>query len=428
MPDQDGEFVQNYITNFMRKKAKIRCPIDSPSFRPHRTTITRVFAQERNARPLLRIVTNGISGIALPDTGVDPNVMTREHAKSLGLDIDETPEPYQFRNAVGTSFESVGVTELDLSFPWDLSRAWKCTFVILEKCSEPMVIGKAFLDKFEVFTKLRHRLTKATIKLTKNLNGEWKRSWRLMRMDSANQKMSCFVDGQPALAIADSGADIDLVSLDYARMRKWRITPLSPDEEYITLANCDELKLTGYVETNMTIQDTYTTKRFYVLDGLNSDVLLGIGTIEDFHVFELKDVFVDIDGHGVNEGFLGIHWSPRYHPAEKAVDDLLGGQVGLQQREPTSIGRKMRNHLLFFSKTSKPSPEDFEAALKRRLNYLDMINLGHEDPDGHQQGKLSGNALLVAERDKQKRRQEYEQLRIKIISEIEGLGTPSNPA
>ncbi|KAI1198777.1 hypothetical protein F5X97DRAFT_323046 [Nemania serpens] len=96
-----------------------------------------------------------------------------------------------------------------------------------------------------------------------------------------------------AFADADTGSDIDLVSLKYARSRKWYITPLPHDEGFVILADEEIVKLAGYVDADLSFLGEPVMKRFNVLEGLTSDVVLGDETLGALEAFARhQDLFV----------------------------------------------------------------------------------------------------------------------------------------
>ena len=314
--------------------------------------------KERN---VLELFANGCPVIALPDTGVTGNVMTEEYARSLGVDIDRDPKKrYIFENAVGTPFQSIGHVILDLALPGD-SIIWKCGFAVVKRCAASIVLGKDFLKKAEVFTTYSHHLRKMALGLTRTLGGQLKKTWRLMLMESSRQQMRCSVDGQSTLAVADSGADINLVSLAYAQMRGWDITRLPLDEGFVILANGDARKVFGYVDMDLKIQGKSKSERFYVLDGLESSVILGDDTIDEFKVFGLDDVFVDMSDFDVNEAFCLIQWVERYDEMEREVDELLNGHQGHSQSPVAHWAKKYWS--IPKRKAPKPTPKGMELTI-----------------------------------------------------------------
>ncbi|KAK7931987.1 hypothetical protein PG985_002699 [Apiospora marii] len=331
--------------------------------------------------------------------------MTEEHAGSLGVKIDFNKKRW-FQNAVLTRFQSIGLAILELSFPDDPKRTWKCEFDIVKVCAAPMVIGHAFLRKANVFTRWRHHLTKAALRVTRSLGGLIKKVWRVMLMNPSRRMLRCDVDGLSTLADPDSGSDVDLVSMDYAKMRMWDITDLPADEGFVILANGDLTRVLGYVDAYITIQGKSAQKRFYVLEGLACSVLLGVDTIEEFQVFELRGVFEDVVDPGANEAFHGIQWVDRYD-LEKEVDQLLAADPS-QRTSPKGKNKRKKKYYRGLLRT-----------LRHRLENQDAREARYDDEAQRNMNTLSGNALIAADQENQKRREKYEKERNKIKSEID---------
>ena len=104
-------------------------------------------------------------------------------------------------------------------------------------------------------------------------------------MDAPRRVLNCSVDSEPVLAHADTGSDVDLVSVDYANHRDWNVVPLPLDRGFVLLADRSLTKVTGYVETQFCIRGNTQQHRFYVLDGLVCDVLIGCATLKSMDAF-----------------------------------------------------------------------------------------------------------------------------------------------
>lgn len=277
-------------------------------------------------RSVLPVLVNGRTEYAVPDTGAFRNVMTKEHATSIGAVIDKgRKKQHTFTSAIGQSYRSVGVTELDVSFPDDPGKTSKCEFAVVERCAVPMVFGRAFLEAEEIFTTFSHRLIKAALAV-RTIGTSLKKAWRVMLMDAPSHKIGCHVDGELAFAVVDSGSDIDLASSEYAQFQGWDVTAFPGDEGFVMLANEEIVKLAGYTEMCLSIRGRSMMRRFYILDGLVSDIILGDQTLEDFDIFlNYKDSFVKMKGEG-EEDFCMIQWVERFNEVEKDVDAILNGQ------------------------------------------------------------------------------------------------------
>lgn len=258
---------------------------------PATKTGTMHNAHHARERRYLPLVINGIERYALPDTGLTENAITEDYAMSIGAVIKPASLKHSFVNARSQPFESVGVTNLVVSLPESSSknpevRKWTCSFAVVKELAAPLVMGSHFLRMTGALTSLAHLLVKKSMSVFHDPLLELKKVWRFMHMNLPTQELACYLDDNIVFAALDSGSDIDVVSLDYARSRKWRIRPLPDDEGYVLLANNELVKLKGYVKTAFEIPGRRPrTKRFYVLDGLMCDAVLGDPTLEALDVF-----------------------------------------------------------------------------------------------------------------------------------------------
>lgn len=248
---------------------------------------------------------NGSVYNALPDTMASKNAMSEGFAVSIGAIIDRSPgKQHTFVNAVGKSFRSLGETTMEVSFLDDPSKKIWQTFTLFQNCAAPLVIGDPFLRMTETLTKFRYRLKKVTCTV--------KRCWRVCYMDVPRRQLSCAIDGHSVFANADTGSEIDLVSLEYANQCGWHIEKLGPDDGFVELADGSIVKVAGYVEAWLEVDGKSSRKTFYVLDRLQCDVLLGDETLYSLDAFnQHESLFVDwadVDGRAE---FHAIKWKER---------------------------------------------------------------------------------------------------------------------
>jgi hypothetical protein len=198
---------------------------------------------------------NGETHDALADTMASRNVMSENHAISIGALIDRSPEnQHTFVNAIGKAFRSIGETTMEVSFLEDPSKKIWQTFAVVKNCAAALVMGDTFLRMTETLTKFRYRL--------KRVARMAKQCWRLCYMNVSYRQLSCSIDGQSVFANADTGSEIDLASLDYASRRGWNIENFGPDGGYVELADGSIVKLAGYVDAFLDVGGKSSGKRF----------------------------------------------------------------------------------------------------------------------------------------------------------------------
>lgn len=286
-------------------------------------------------------------------------MVTENFAASLGAALDRDPRKQRtFTNAVGRKFQSCGIAELNIALPKDAGKVSRSKFAVLKKCAEPLVLGNPFLKENEIFTKVgySHDLVKA---VSSSIATSTKKMFRVMHMEQPRQKLTCALDSQHALANADTGSDIDLVSLHYAQSRGWKIKRLHEHEEsYVMLADEEEVQLAGYVEASLSVKGNEMMRWFYVLQGLVCDIILGDSTLESLDVFKnFKDAFVDWSQG--EDSICMITWAKRFDKVEEDVEDILRR---LDQAEDLSESRSGRPWLrsIFSRGTNEPRRPDLE--------------------------------------------------------------------
>ncbi|KAJ2987249.1 hypothetical protein NUW58_g4613 [Xylaria curta] len=146
---------------------------------------------------------------ALPDSGADACYISSETAMSLGLRPEPgTKRPVKLAN--GRMIVSPGAVNV----PWSFLRekqTFHLTCWILPGCSHPIILGSKFLEETKCLTTLRHRIRRRYVPISKsvcvNLIGEGK------------QRLNGFLNDDLVAALPDTGSDVMVISLDYARRR-----------------------------------------------------------------------------------------------------------------------------------------------------------------------------------------------------------------
>ncbi|CAH0025575.1 unnamed protein product [Clonostachys rhizophaga] len=292
-------------------------------------------------RHVLPINLKGKTHHALADTMASKNVMSEEHATSIGAVIDRGPgTQHTFTNAVGKSFQSLGETTIEVSFPDDPLKKIKQTFAVVKNCAAALVMGDPFLRMTETLTKFRHRLKKVAPTV--------KKRWRLCYMDIPHRQLSCSIAGHSVLANADTGSEIDLLSLEYTNMRGWSIEKLGPDDGYVELADTSIAKLTGHVNVWLDVGGKSTWRTFYVLNRLQCDVLLGDETLHSLNAFsQHESLFVDRDFVGGRAEFHAIKWKERTNDhVNQILEDKLPPELVSAAPSPDAKRGSLWKHLV----------------------------------------------------------------------------------
>lgn len=272
---------------------------------------------------------------ALLDSGASDNVICEHYAQAIGAVIERPSSKHHFANAIKSPFESVGTTTLTFSISEDrieTSRKseWTCSFAVVQHLAAPLVLGNQFLRETGALANFAHLMVRKTLSVMSDKFDQFRKVWRFMHMNLPTQKLGCSIDAEPAFAALDSGSDIDVVSLSYAKLRDWQIEPLPEDEGYVLLANNELVKLAGYVDTTLGIRGGCIPRRLYVLDGLVCDVVLGDPTIEALDIFnEFQSSLVETTAAEEIDLFCNIQCVDKIKQIEHEVDQLLAEPPGI---------------------------------------------------------------------------------------------------
>jgi len=283
-PDLLGQPYENFIRRYLERKRQ-RGVMDS-----HEENTPRYqFSIHENRRFGLPITVASPKGqatiMACPDTGSDINVISRDVAELLGLRIDcDQRWTREFMIGNGAIIESIGRAVANCSFGREshlhYSASIECIFYVFRKLASPMLMGIDFLNSTKTMTEGRARLVTRPVRRLGPL--------RLRNIGAR----SLYLEGQMSTKYArvaiDSGSELDLMSLDYAKFRRFRI---EANTEEVMLADGSITYTVGIVRATLNIGGSnyrprlFQEKIFHVLDGLTKLVILGEDSIGEFEIF-----------------------------------------------------------------------------------------------------------------------------------------------
>ncbi|ETS74076.1 hypothetical protein PFICI_13942 [Pestalotiopsis fici W106-1] len=382
--------------------------------------VATTYPKQPKERSILPVLINGKHFDGFPDTNATRNVMTEEFAVSIGAVIDRaTAGRATFINAIGEKTSSIGQTSLEVAFPDNPGKSWSCQFQVVRCCPEGLVFGDHFLRTLtETLTKFRHRLKKKATVSGLNIR-------RLLHMETPRQQLRCSINSQGTLANMDTGSDIDLVSLKFAESCGLDISYFPHNEGFVKLSNGTVKKLLGYSDNRLNLGEDLREKRFFVLDGLVADVVLGDDTLEDLDVFNKHvDSFVDQDDFIEADNFHMIEWRERYDSVERNVETLLRAAEGVPAAEEPSLRRRFAHVLRHGpnnARTSRPVKCDVQLRLRRTLEDLDRLE-DHLDDQSHRRlEKVRGDDVLREQQSNELRKRQYQYLRTKILGGLQNF-------
>ena len=229
---------------------------------------------------VLPIIIRGLTIDSRADSGSEDNIMSRDLISHLNLRIDNSPEHHkQFRLANGNFVSALGRISVKCAFAKDPSIELRCTFYIFSQLISPIIMGMAFLDETETLVKYRHRLQPRLLTGTH----------QLCSLNSPRCRLLCIVDSLPSLANADTGSDMDLMSLAYVRRRNFVMTEVDLECSTIEFADATTALIIGKVDVPVAVggdEGHQILNTFYILVELTCDFLLSEEYLFETNAFE----------------------------------------------------------------------------------------------------------------------------------------------
>ncbi|KFY55625.1 hypothetical protein V496_06947 [Pseudogymnoascus sp. VKM F-4515 (FW-2607)] len=201
-----------------------------------------------NRRKVLPVQIKDKDHLACPDSGSEKNIISKACAVEHGFRIRhrKTKDIKRFEVgngdivwSIGRVFETVGLPGSPL---WKKKR-W---FYVLDNCPVPLVMGMEFLREAEVLTKYRHLLENCPVEMS-NISS-------LLWIGSPRNRLRCTFDGRQLEAVADTGSDLNLMSLACAEREGFRIDRRTEVRTEIVVGNGEVIETLGQVYvSNLTL-------------------------------------------------------------------------------------------------------------------------------------------------------------------------------
>ena len=282
------------------------------------------FRQKREVYKALPLTFETSSGpatvLAIPDSGSERNVISRDLAQHLGLKISRTDPRDRMLSCIdGGKICITGIVEAFCRFSqtfYTEPRRMYCVFQVLESVISPLIMSAVFLERTETMAKYPQRLIERTLNTTQIP--------RVCALGRMRRRLHCSIEGRNAEVLPDSGSDIDIMSQDY--MLNQGLNCEATDEQVIfadgrrkavhgicvvqlsigkdgrvidhkppikTSTQCQEgsqMTLMSSSDERAEILEVGRVRhviesRFYVLEGINVDVLVGASSLESLKAF-----------------------------------------------------------------------------------------------------------------------------------------------
>ena len=289
--------------------------------------------------------------LAIPDTGSSINAISYAALSELNLQEvialeDDLARPDSCKLADRRMIEAVGQIWLRCAFPeaHGHEEVRDVLFRVYSKLAMgvSVILGNMFLDATETLTKYTNRLKPRSLSLGHHPP-------RVMRLGPLASYMHIYINSLRTHAYADTGSEIDLISLDYAVRREFKIHNVFGDERLIVFADGELGYLYGKVSIRVDLpppqktiqpesealdhddidlakniaqptvslngpQDEAQLRDFYVFDGLDCDVLLGQVFLDAIDAFKSHpEAFIHIEDEEHKQQMCGIFKFSRLH-------------------------------------------------------------------------------------------------------------------
>ena len=165
----------------------------------------------------------------------------------------------------------------------------ECSFYVLKQLASPLIMGFPFLRKTETLTRNRHRLQESH---------QWLPPVPGLKLISSSnlvkRRLHCAVDGREEYVNADSGADLDFMSDEYARSHHYDID--ARIKRRIEMGDRSIAETIGQTSATITLDDGTEWKRvFDVLPDLTSNIVLSDESLETMEIWTRHEAsFIDI--------------------------------------------------------------------------------------------------------------------------------------
>ncbi|KFY14265.1 hypothetical protein V492_02727 [Pseudogymnoascus sp. VKM F-4246] len=287
-----------------------------------------------NRRKVLRIRINGEDHLACPDSGSEKNIISKACAIEHGFRIRrKVRDRKRFEVGNGDIVWSIGRVLETVDLPDSPLWKKKRWFYVLEDCPVPVVMGMNFLREAEILTKYRHLLENCPVEMSDISSLLW--------IGSPKNRLRCTLDGRQLEAVADTGSDINVMSLTCAEREGFRIDRRPEARTKIAVGNGDVIETLGQVyvsnltldwrepeaepperpprspATEMTLEpdpnasaypphgegddDLYTP--FHVIENLPCDIIFGHKFLDDTDAFNKCPELLDIPPSTQNRQF-----------------------------------------------------------------------------------------------------------------------------
>lgn len=307
----DDEFVtlqqyeENWLDQFLQRSKSTFSKVCRKSF----PKIPQGRFRE-NRKKVLRVRIKGKDHLSCPDSGSSENIMSEEFSHNEGFRVRRDPEDLKrFQLGSGKFVWSIGRVHASVSVPGLPLASKKGYFFVLPNCPVPLIMGLSFLQEAEIMSKNRHIL--------ESCPAEWRNISNLLWIGfpRPRNRMKCSLDGHNLTGVADTGSDLNFMSLECAQREGFDIDRREMSRRRIKFGDGTEAETAGQVyvynlgfdwsqpetelqetaslscdpststESHTEEGDEHDYEIFHVLPGLPTDLIFGRDLLERLDAF-----------------------------------------------------------------------------------------------------------------------------------------------
>ncbi|TVY44316.1 hypothetical protein LSUB1_G001292 [Lachnellula subtilissima] len=249
----------------------------------HFTRPERIRSEARHfKRKAIRVAINGKECHARPDSASDQDIMTKAFAEEHGIPIQrEEGDKSIFKLGTGCFIRSIGRAYVPFKlFGGDDSeeRRW---FHVLKKCPVPLILGMRFLEKIKLYSKNKHLLVDCPSSFGSIPTLKW--------IGSPRGYVNFKVNGKELVGCADTGSDLDFMSLRCARRLGFNIDTEPNARTQVMLADESIVETVGQVTVSSVNFSHFDSSEmtFDILPGLASDMIFSEAFLDQTDAFNI---------------------------------------------------------------------------------------------------------------------------------------------
>jgi hypothetical protein len=208
----------------------------------------------------------------------------------------------------------------------------------------PLILGLNFIRKFKLFTENKHMLVDCPYSFGNLPALKW--------IGCPQERIEFLADGRSLTAGADSGSDLDLMSLKCAQRREFKIDTSESARTRVMLADETIVETIGQVHVSSVKLSQFDSfgMSFHVLPGLPCEVIFGEEFLYQMDVYNSCDM-VHLDKNtlhslctlinlGPIQAFLTRKWAPKSNDtAQQEHDQAIEAEIYRRNKANRSLAK-----------------------------------------------------------------------------------------